>query len=386
MGREEDDKNGFFVRFKHNVDAGISTGVNTVFGSSRTQTSSSSHEQPGSNPSSPDANIEPSVPSPDPSKSPRTMDTVEDYQDRGQLNTMALLSVSNYSPLALRELPRPVPNDLEPHMRSSIFTFEDAFEDLLAVSQGQELPTITTRYETRRILNARYPEGEPPYFWYQRLRLQGLLQMPRPDWWNHSPSPWQLSPHEFDRKAARVSSSTNRDEDLITGVFFRELSSILRQVGLAPFSDENLNRLEEEERQHHQQQKALPNHEHDLFSTVKSEWDEGGKTWDNFMKSLREGRATVSDTPDLEQDPKKASHKENQIVDKKEYVDRFGNLHSTVRTKVFDEQGNEIGSTVHHSIRSRDEESDRPEGAEPAREEGQEQRPRKVGLFWKREK
>ncbi|KAJ3471988.1 hypothetical protein NLG97_g11385 [Lecanicillium saksenae] len=44
-----------------------------------------------------------------------------------------------YDPEALTasKLRQPVPRDLPPHLDASVFTFKDAFEDLLATSQAR---------------------------------------------------------------------------------------------------------------------------------------------------------------------------------------------------------------------------------------------------------
>lgn len=93
---------------------------------------------------------------------------------------MAAIAHSSYSPLALRDIPQPKPNDAPSDLDTSIFTFEDAFEDLLAVSQGQPLPDIRSRYEQRKLLRSMFPTGEPAYFWLRRLRSQGLLEESTP--------------------------------------------------------------------------------------------------------------------------------------------------------------------------------------------------------------
>ncbi|CAM1510339.1 Fc.00g006740.m01.CDS01 [Cosmosporella sp. VM-42] len=406
MGREEgDSKNGFFVRFKNNVDAGISTGVNTIFGSSRAQTpspSSSSRQQDDSSLSSPEPNMEEvavmervAVSSPGSASPAESKKSFEDHLSIGRIDAMTAVAVSSYSPLALRHLPQPIPNDLEPRMDSTVFTFEDAFEDLLIVSQGQPLPSIRDLYSQRVLLNnifGSHPAGgEHPYFYLQRLRLRGLLQMPRPGPWNPSPFSMEIFNQALDRidpdlRGHRLAFREGRH--MIPVDFYQEMDLLIKELTrLVPFSDESLNRLAAEERWYHQKllqepQRRLPIHEDELFSTVESRFLERAKTWDVFSKYMREGRSDEFERHDAEGGPKKLRSEENQAVNKKEFVDSFGNLHSTVTAKIFDEDGNEIGRAVHTKIASVHEEPDRLEPAEPVdNEEGQ--KPRKVGWFWK---
>jgi hypothetical protein len=42
---------------------------------------------------------------------------------------------------------------------------------------------------------------------------------------------------------------------------------------------------------------------------------------------------------------------EKQVVSKDEYVDRFGYLHTKTLVKTLDENGNEIGSHSHYTVR-----------------------------------
>ena len=81
---------------------------------------------------------------------------------------------SPYSPLNLRSMPQPRPCDL-PAGESSILTFEDAFEDLLAVMCGKDIVPLNERAEMRRILNNMFPAGEPGFYWVRRLQSQHLL-------------------------------------------------------------------------------------------------------------------------------------------------------------------------------------------------------------------
>lgn len=302
---------------------------------------------------------------------------------------MGLVSMStNYSPLALRHLPQPVPNDIQPHMNPSLFTFEDAFEDLLAVSQGQKLPDITNRYEQKKLLWSMFPTGEPPHFWLHRLRSQGLLPEPRlSHFWDDEPRPdWNHFHRELDSRASSVWGNPSRqgeekDDHHQDHSVVRDIFSVLSQVEKALFpSDEKRERSEEERWQEQQRQRRSgPDHEDDLFSAIKSSWAEGQRTWDNFVKSINDGSHAPHDRARLEE----AQKETKQVVEKKEHVDRFGYLHSTTTIKTLDQDGNEIGSETHYSMRPAENDSDKPKGAEAREDEEDAFKPRKVGWFWK---
>ncbi|KAI6779180.1 uncharacterized protein J7T54_000326 [Emericellopsis cladophorae] len=92
-----------------------------------------------------------------------------------QPHGLASLLFSSYSPYALQHLPQPTPNDLPSGCDGNAFGFQDAFEDLLAVSNGQPLPDINRRYQQKLALREMFPSGEPMGYWHSRLAAAGLL-------------------------------------------------------------------------------------------------------------------------------------------------------------------------------------------------------------------
>lgn len=87
--------------------------------------------------------------------------------------------ISPYSPYNLRHLRQPVPSDLSADAAADaqLFGFEDAFEDLLAVTSSQPKPLLDLRHHAayKREIRAAFPTGEPPMLWVDRLRTRGLL-------------------------------------------------------------------------------------------------------------------------------------------------------------------------------------------------------------------
>lgn len=133
-----------FIRYKQDVDSTVTAVLDTMFGPS------------GFDPRRADST--------DWRNAPQPFET----------QIRSILWSPTYHPARLRDLPQPVPNDL-PEGAESIFTFEDAFEDLLAVSQDQPLPNIYEKLGQRKLLKQVFPTGEPSLFWIKRLKSQGLM-------------------------------------------------------------------------------------------------------------------------------------------------------------------------------------------------------------------
>ncbi|KAF6805167.1 hypothetical protein CSOJ01_09667 [Colletotrichum sojae] len=96
---------------------------------------------------------------------------------------ISFLVESPYSPLMLRNMPQPTPKDLPAGADSSLFGFEDAFEDLLMITSGQGLPDINERLRVKKEWRESFPSGLPPILWLHQLTRQGLWDgwAPRPD-------------------------------------------------------------------------------------------------------------------------------------------------------------------------------------------------------------
>lgn len=181
-GSQEDPPSNPFVRFKHHVDSNIASGFNTMFGSSKPPPSDAQTQTEG-------------IPSPS--------------QFLNLLGLRSVLSSPYYSPSSLADLPQPIPNDVPAHLDKTIFTFEDAFEDLLSVTQGHSLPDIEHKYNQRKLLRQMFPDREPGWFFLKRLEASGLLhvssppslvpeQLPRPD------APWESLHRQLEERADEV--------------------------------------------------------------------------------------------------------------------------------------------------------------------------------------
>lgn len=257
---------------------------------------------------------------------------------------LAPLAITRYSPLALRDLRQPVPSGVPSHVDASIFTFEDAFEDLLAVSRGQDLPDISIKFEQRKLLRYMYPDGEPAQVWLRRLQSQSLLDVPRADQLaNMVDANWDKFHHELDRRAAAVWRAAMGHEE---GETRGQVSNGRHHGDLDDGGYNGHNPLLEDLEQRPPRSRQ-PEHFEDLFSSIESSFSNAQSTWDSFVKSITDNPSTVHERSL----PNTQAEKEKQVVVKDEYVDRFGYLHSKVTTKTLDENGEQIGSQTHYTVR-----------------------------------
>jgi hypothetical protein len=278
---------------------------------------------------------------------------------------MAAIAYSSYSPLALRDIPPPKPNDAPSDLDTSIFTFEDAFEDLLAVSQGQPLPDIRSRYEQRKLLRSMFPTGEPAYFWLRRLRSQGLLEESTPTRLMKSITDknWERFHQELDRSAQAVwRAALGEDEDEDSSSFHGHVDQNRRDVVMGS-RRRNEKRFDSDQDDHthhdtellrdelHEGRNSRREAEHfdDLFSAIQSSFANGQSAWDSFVKFINDDPAAPLSKEHRQL--QKPADDEKQVVTKDEYVDRFGYLHTKTLVKTLDDNGNEVGSHSHYTVR-----------------------------------
>lgn len=108
----------------------------------------------------------------DGSNNSRALTTWPDWVQLARWHSFA--AYSPYSPLNLRSIPQPRPTSLSAD-HTSFFTFEDAFEDLLAVMCGKEMQDLMEKAEMRKVLDKMFPSGEPGFYWVRRLQAESLL-------------------------------------------------------------------------------------------------------------------------------------------------------------------------------------------------------------------
>lgn len=164
-----------FIRFKQHVDSRISNGISFITGSR-----SATRQQEEHHPTTTNTNT------------PAPLDMFFGGPPLGGGGDVPFGShlkvqfwnewaqVSPYSPYNLRNLPQPVPNDLPAGVDAKSFGFEDAFEDLLAVSGGRPMMDLTKQARMKKDVLDHFGFNEPPINWTRRLARDGLLPRPLP--------------------------------------------------------------------------------------------------------------------------------------------------------------------------------------------------------------
>ncbi|KYK61877.1 hypothetical protein DCS_03021 [Drechmeria coniospora] len=368
MGRDGEDSNSnVFVSFKQHLDDKITSGFNTILGLTTVT------------PHRPESSTSP------PSTSPHTMELEERRRHQVGSDVSRLVTSAAYSPVTLRHLPQPIPNDIPHELDSAVFTFEDAFEDLLVASQGLPLPDIRTRHEQRTLLRKMFPSGEPAWFWIRRLESQGLIAGPingnypgdrRPD--------WESFHRELDRRAGYVwrhAMGENENEPHGVWDFFRELDRPLKRLEQT-FSGSTSSREGVDAKAEVRQQRETETFD-DLFESVSSTLSRDQKSWDAFVKQILNQNAGHGERPALNgQDDTK------QVETRSEHVDEYGYLHSTVTRKTLDKDDVEIGRQTFVTVRPAESSADKKpdshkqEELDNAQGHGGDDANKKSGWFW----
>ncbi|KAG6001781.1 hypothetical protein E4U21_003798 [Claviceps maximensis] len=274
-------------------------------------------------------------------------------QEQTDMLMHSVISSRHYSPVALGHLPQPVPNDLPPGLDAKVFTFQDAFEDLLVASQGQKLPDIKSRYQQRQLLWNMFPKGEPTWFWLRRLESQGLVRPFDPFTFIRIYQPHWSTLHEEERHAKAVDpwQSVHTEEDTATtsGLFDRMRRAII-DMERGMFNRDS-SEIADARPINERRQRDGPNNFNDLFSQISSDFNESQSSWDTFLNHVVQ-RGNGDDSHNKNQPvPSADCDKRNVLTSENEHVDRFGYLHKTVTRKTLDAEGKEVGLETYVTIR-----------------------------------
>lgn len=294
------------------------------------------------------------------------------------------VALSSYSPSALTHLRQPVPSDLPPHLDAGVFTFHDAFEDLLAVSQGRPLSDIDSRYQQSRMLRQMYPNGEPTWLWISRLQSQGLIGTPHgSSILRASQAGWDELQRGLEEGADALWRSLrddpkNREAAAQVGQVFRELREQFGGSGeTSSGSLESKNKNGE------------PDDFDELYSAIKSAYANGQGAWDTFKKTMNEDVPRRMDEFERQMEEKfkekpspysteKTANK-NEKETKSEWVDVFGYKHTTIKRKTYDENGREIDSSTFITVAPVEKE---PSDAIENSDNNKTSDKKKTGWFW----
>lgn len=297
-----------------------------------------------------------------------------ELEARGTYDARSVATCPSYSPGALHHLPQPIPNDLPPQLDRTIFTFQDAFEDLIATSHGQCLPDIMYRYQQRQLLRQMFPSGEPTWFWLHRMEAQRSPGNPRPITFLGSiQSSWDRLHQELDRTADEVWRGIPEDQrNSLHQARYRERDCMDSSAGV---DITELNRGRQCRRE--------PNSFYELYSDTHSRFEENTSTWNTFRNLFR-GLGAETDTC-TRWEPTKHAEKRT-VTCQNERVDSNGYLHSVVTRRILDDEGKEIGVETSHVIRPAEKHYGGVNKKDAARSEGLyefEKDRKRSSWFWK---
>ena len=361
MRSDDDDSNNdnshllnLFVRFKHHVDSTFASAFNTM------------------------------------TSFPESHSSYSDAARSFAREVMPLLYSPSYSPAALRHLPQPVPNDLPEGRDGSIFTFEDAFEDLLATSLGQPLPDIHLRYGQRKLLQHMFPSGEPRSFWVRRLTTSGLLG-PKPQETQariDAMDPLGSLLHtQLERRAEEVWGRSQDDSARYSGpreanLSGTEIIETLSRLTEAFVEGVDIFNKSMKAAGIQSRRRDGPDHSDDLYLSLEDSADSGKRSWDTFMEKIREPAGVQE-----KQRPANTSPGTKVEESRDEHVDKHGYVHSKVTRRELDSDGNELSRMTSYEIhpspdRNSEANQGRVEGADNDQgDHGKDEK--KSGWFWK---
>lgn len=328
---------------------------------------------------------------------------------------------SRYSPLRLAMLPeQPRPRDLAGDMDPSMFTYVDAFEDLLAESSGRGMMDLRTRYDMNRLLARMWPRGENPLSWVSRLESQDLSRVyfhynrghnhapERMDEWAELPSEdygdklgWRAA-YEGNRQSAEqppLPAPRQEESGLQTGLF-GELDRVFRALGKVledEVSSFGRRRKPDDHQPTKEGQEQGPETEDDLYSTVQSAFHDAERSLSTFIKSFSGGRWGFEPWPsdanpgsNTQNDEVREDDSGRTVKTTKEFVDAFGNLHVKTEIRRTDWDGNEIARETNYSVRplsqarkAQEEPSEKESREDVGLVQDERQGEKKSGWFWK---
>ncbi|KAG5982215.1 hypothetical protein E4U55_002198 [Claviceps digitariae] len=324
--------------------------------------------------------------------------------DQADVLIHSVISSAAYSPLALGHLPQPVPNDLPLGLNSKVFTFQDAFEDLLVASKGQKLPDIRSRYQQRQHLWRTFPDGEPGWFWLRRLQSQGLVRPFDPFTFINLYQPDWSTLHEERRREAAVDPWGNsHSEDstiptpapapthaIMAAAAFAALGTLEKMHKLL-FDLKTTEKSIDNARHHDtalvnkpQLIESAKNYS-DFCAQMRPLLEEQDFTWDTFMKLVGDMEEKGGFHDENQPFPSAGIDKKDVVTTEKEYVDRFGYLHKTVTRKTLNAEGKEVCSETHVTIQPADKHINNVDGEESNQQSSSETQKgaKKTSWLWK---
>jgi hypothetical protein len=377
MASDDPSKNPF-IRFKQHVDSRIATTMQGILGLptvvSRTFGSNwIEGREAGHTPSK-----EESQRGPESASATGSQDIGDGWLRAFQWADFAVSSA--YSPLNLKWLPQPVPKDLPSHVVPGVFTFEDAFEDLLSVCSGKPLMDLNAEYERKILTHTMFPNGVPLWVSLSRWQKAGLLE-------NYDPGVTMRSPHDPDSGCGESEQRKVVTLDTV-GQLFDELDRFVKSISTPRYGDESQSHDDVDPQSGTNEE---PDTFDELYSTIKSAFADAERPFTAIAKVLRDSASDAQNNHvNRPAEAELKSTKLERVESTEEFADDFGNIHKKRVVCLLDENGDEVGREETYSIhpaerqaRPRSAENSEFEGAPERNEQTQAGPERKTGWFWK---
>jgi hypothetical protein len=279
---------------------------------------------------------------------------------------------SQYSPIRLAErMPRqPRPSDIHSDMDPHMFTYVDAFEDLLAEAAGVPTMDLRARYNMNKMLGETWPFGESLISWTRRLESQGLDKAFIPDYrYSQAKQPvteqWVGQAKDqpavakediwLDRSTEHL--RTEGEQPPTEDGLFREIEKAVKLLNQVLDETTTLTSSFWEPEKRREQHSREARTETDLYDAVHSAFNEGQRSLSAFFRSLAEGieprprtgLKTEADVPGGETVEEEDGMK--TVKSTSEYIDEYGNKHVRTEIRRTNKDGTVVETETHYSVR-----------------------------------
>ena len=323
---------------------------------------------------------------------------------------------SQYSPIRLAErMPRqPRPSDIQSDMDPRLFTYVDAFEDLLAEAADVPPMDLRARYNMNKMLRNTWPFGESPVSWARRLESQGLVKAYFPSYHclpplktvNEAVNERRIEQPKAEQSAAAkdvlarggiAQEPKESKEQPAEDGFFGEIEKAVKLLNQVLDETTSItSRIWEPETTRDETSRESRT-ENDLYNAIQSAFNEGQRSLSTFFKSLADGieprrRSGVKSEADVQTLEEEGEDGMKTVKSTKEYVDEYGNKHVSTEVRRTNKEGTVVSTETHYSVRPASEaerssiKTPPSHQEEPKKEEwvdSNETGDKKTGWFWK---
>ncbi|KAH8895156.1 hypothetical protein GQ53DRAFT_79503 [Thozetella sp. PMI_491] len=256
---------------------------------------------------------------------------------------------SQYSPLILdRQLSvRPRPYDAEDDMDPDLFSWRDAFEDLLAASSGLPMASTRDRYNHRKFLS-RISLIEPVDLWLAQLQAQRLTEayFPLREWDHQSPQTMEewvrLRQAEADHRARLEQEASQRAREFVRAFGF-DSDRASKPRGSAAGEDRG------------QKEETEPRSELDWFDFIHTASKEVLPPLTAFLKIFTNGKWETNSSTTTSSTVRTSEHVDEETLKTTRSTEEWikdGCVHVKTEVRKTTPDGREVSRETHYTVRS----------------------------------